>query len=204
MDIKGYYPNMRHDVVKDVFRKHLEPFVFDAAARILDTFPDEVGFYPGSQIIQIAGMSVLNDIDHYAKEWLQVKHYVRYMDDILILGDSIEELNRIKDEIEHRLGNIGFEFNEKKTRITTIKSGVMYLGFKFRITDTGKVILTIDPKRVKAERKKLFRMARLANEGKMTRAKVDQCYASWRNHAAKGNSYHLLQKMDKYYDDLWR
>lgn len=25
-----------------------------------------------------------------------------------------------------------------------------------------------------------------------------------RNHAAKGNSYRLLQRMDQYYNDLWR
>lgn len=32
---------------------------------------------------------------------------------------------------------------------------------------------------------------------------IDMSYASWRNHASKGNSYHLIQRMDKFYNDLW-
>ena len=52
--------------------------------------------------------------------------------------------------------------------------------------------------------RELVRLARLVREGKIAREKVDQCYQSWRNHAAKGNSYRLLQRMDKFYTDLWR
>lgn len=34
--------------------------------------------------------------------------------------------------------------------------------------------------------------------------KVDESYAAWRNHASKGNSFRLLQRMDEYYKNLWR
>lgn len=32
---------------------------------------------------------------------------------------------------------------------------------------------------------------------------VDMSYASWRNHASEGNNYRLIQRMDKFYNDLW-
>ena len=204
LDVRGYYPNMRHDAVKAKFKKHLDENVYDRAAQILDSFPGEVGFNPGSQIIQIAGISVLDELDHYIKERLRVKYYVRYMDDMLLIGETKEELNRIRDEISVKLAEIGFELHPKKSKIISLTKEILFLGFRFRLTETGKVVLILDPDRVKAERKKLFRMARLVREGKMTREKVDQCYQSWRNHALKGNSGHLLQKMDKYYQDLWR
>ena len=38
----------------------------------------------------------------------------------------------------------------------------------------------------------------------LTRAKVDESYQSWRSHAAKGNSWKLLKRMDAYYNSLWR
>lgn len=43
----------------------------------------------------------------------------------------------------------------------------------------------------------------LVDEGKMTKEKADGCYKSWRAHAAKGSSYKLLQRVDKYYESLW-
>lgn len=204
LDIRGYYPNMRHDAVKAKFQKHLDANVYERATAILDSFPGEVGFNPGSQIIQIAGISVLDELDHFIKERLRIKYYVRYMDDMLLIGETKEELAEIKDQISAKLAEIGFELHPKKSKIISLKKEIMFLGFKFRLTDTGKVVLILDPNRVKAERKKLFRMARLVAEGKLSKDKVDQCYQSWRNNASKGNSWHLLQNMDQYYRDLWR
>ena len=202
MDVKGYYPTMRHDVAKAAFRKYLDDRVYVRAAAILDSFPGDIGFYPGSQIIQIAGISVLNDIDHYIKERLLVKHYIRYMDDMIIISDSREFLEMIRDETGKKLAEIGFCLHDEKTRITPLADGFMFLGFRFRLTDTGKVVLTVDPRRVKAERRKLRRMAGLVRAGKMTRKKADQCYASWKAHATRGNSFNLIRRMDQYYADL--
>ena len=131
LDVRGYYPNMRHDKVKDKFRRRLSPEVYEMAARILDGFPGDVGFNPGSQIIQIAGISILDDLDHYVKERLRVKYYVRYMDDILILGDNKEDLFRIRSEIEKELNKIGFELHSEKSGLISLSHGLMFLGFSY-------------------------------------------------------------------------
>lgn len=203
LDIRGYYPNMRHDAVKAKFKKQLDSNVYDRAEVILDGFPNEVGFNPGSQIIQIAGITVLDDLDHYIKERMHMRYYIRYMDDMLIIGETESELLKAKEIIADQLARIGFELHPKKSKIIPLTKGIRFLGFDFRLTDSGKVVLILDPDRIRAERKKLFRLVRLAKEGKISRDKVDQCYSSWRNHVAKGNSWHLLQNMDKYYRDLW-
>ena len=204
MDVRGYYPNMRHDVAKETFKRRLAPEVYQRAEAILDSFPGEVGFNPGSQIIQIAGISVLDGIDHYIKERLRIRHYLRYMDDMLIVGNNRTELEQILKDVDKRLQEIGFELHPTKTRIIPIRDGIMFLGFEYRLTETGKVIMNIDPTRVKAIRRKLYRMVKKAKVGLLTRAKVDESYQSWRSHAAKGNSWKLLKRMDTYYNELWR
>ena len=204
MDVRGYYPNMRHDVAKETFKRRLAPEVYQRAEAILDSFPGEVGFNPGSQIIQIAGISVLDGIDHYIKERLRIRHYLRYMDDMLIVGNNRTELERIWKDVDKRLQEIGFELHSTKTRIIPIRDGIMFLGFEYRLTETGNVIMSIDPTRVKAIRRKLYRMVKKAKAGLLTRAKVDESYQSWRSHAAKGNSWKLLKRMDTYYNSLWR
>ena len=204
MDVRGYYPNMRHYVAKETFKRRLAPEVYQRAEAILDSFPGEVGFNPGSQIIQIAGISVLDGIDHYIKERLRIRHYLRYMDDMLIVGNDRSELEQIWKDVDKRLQGIGFELHPTKTRIIPIRDGIMFLGFEYRLTETGKVIVSIDPTRVKAIRRKLYRMVKKAKAGLLTRAKVDESYQSWRSHAAKGNSWKLLKRMDTYYNSLWR
>lgn len=203
-DIHGYYPNMDHQVTKDCFTKYLDPEVFQMVCDVLDTqYKGEVGYNPGSQMVQIAGITNLNALDHMIKEKLHAHYYGRYMDDSPHLYHTREEAEHNLEIIKEQLHLIGFELNMKKTKITPLSKGFLFLGFYYRITETGKIVMTLDPKNVKHERRKLRKMVAKAKHGEMTREKVDECYNAWKNHARNGNSYKLLQRMDKYYKDLW-
>lgn len=78
------------------------------------------------------------------------------------------------------------------------------LGFNFKLDDKGKVIMLLKSDNVKRERKKLQRLVNKCKRGEITKEKVNVCYAGWRVHAEKGDSTHLLDRMDKYYKDLWK
>ena len=204
-DISGYYPNMRHDVALAKFEKKLDSWTYERTAEVLNgQYEGKRGYNPGSQMVQIAGISVLDDLDHYIKEQLGIKFYFRYMDDFVLLHPDKEYLEYCKAKIRERLNNIGFQFNEKKTEVYPLSKGILFLGFTFKLTKEGKVIMILNPKNVKQERKKLYRLVAKAKRGEMTREKVDFCYAGWRNHAAKGNSTKLLRRMDEYYKNLWK
>lgn len=203
IDIRKYYDSMRHDVVKQVFREKLPENVSKRADVILDGFPGDVGFNPGSQIIQIAGISVPDKIDHYIKERLRVKHYMRYMDDMVLIGETKDELKAWLADIKAKLAEIGFETHPEKTRITSLRDGVMWLGYHYRLTDTGKVVMTADPDRLKATRRKYRRLVQKAKRGEISREKVDESYRCWRECASKGDGYRMLRNMDKFYNGLW-
>ena len=203
-DIHGYYPNMLHSVAEDTFRRSLPPWAFDRVCEILRSqYDGDRGYNPGSQLVQIAGISALNSLDHYIKEQLRVRHYIRYMDDLILIHEDRTFLEHCRDEIKAWLAAMGFELNPKKTRIYPLSEGVPFLGFCFSLTGSGKVLMQIDPKRVKAQRRKLYRLVKKAKSGGIARENVNMAYAAWRNHASKGNSFHLLQRMDRYYSDLW-
>lgn len=204
-DIKGYYPNMSHAVAEETFRKSLSDEHYQMTEKILrEQYDGDVGYNPGSQMIQIAGISVLNPLDHLIKEVFHVKWYLRYMDDFVLIHADKDFLAVCMKKISVFLQTIHFQLHQNKTKIFPLKSGIKMLGFSHRLTDTGKVIRIIEPKNIKSERKKLRRMARLVRSDKMEKQKVDDCYATWKAHANKGNSTKLLKRMDKYYTDLWR
>lgn len=205
IDIHGYYPNMRHDVAETNFRKKLPGWAYARVEKILrEQYGGEVGYNPGSQLIQIAGISLLNDLDHYVKERLRIRFYIRYMDDLILIHPEKERLEECREEIERKLMEIGFEMNPKKTRIYPLKYGIMFLGFRFRLTDTGKVVMTADPQKVKTGRKKYRRLVEKAKRGEIPRKNVDASFATWINHLGKGNSWKLVKRLKEYYQELWK
>lgn len=94
---------------------------------------------------------------------------------------------------------------KKETHIKPLSEGFRFLGFDYRMTETGKIVMTIRPDSVKHERRKLYRLVMKVRRGEITIEKADECYNAWRAHAGHGNSYQLLKKLDEYYRDLkWR
>jgi len=203
-DIKGYYPNMRHSVAEKLFKEKLPPEIYKLAERVLeDQYDGEIGYNPGSQMVQIIGIAVLNELDHYIKEQLHIKFYLRYMDDFILIHHDKEYLEYCLIEIQKKLDEIEMKLHPKKTKIYSIEEPILFLGFYNRLTKTGKVVKTINSDNVRREKRKLRRMVALVKKGRMKKEKVDQCFESWKAHASKGDSFKLIQRMNKYYKKLW-
>lgn len=204
-DIKGYYPNMDHEIAEHVFKEKLPPEIYAMVVEILrHQYEGGKGYNPGSQLIQIAGISVLDGYDHFAKEKLHAKYYIRYMDDFMIISHDREYLERCAEKTIEYIEGLKFEINRKKTGIYPLSKGIEFLGYKYHLTETGKVLMFIKPGNVKRQRRKLRRLVAKSRRGLIPRDKVDESYKAWRNHASKGNTFNLLRRMDKYYKDLWR
>lgn len=199
IDIHQYYPSMDHSMVKECFKKNVDAEAYKMASEILDTqYTGKSGYNPGSQMVQIAGISFMNDIDHYIKEDLHANLFIRYQDDFWLLGNTESEVTSWFVNIEKKLSEKGFTLNEKKSHVTPLSKGFTFLGFKYRILDTGKIIMTLNSDNVKHERKKLARMTKKASRGDIVPSKIDECYDSWKNNAKNGNSYNLIRRTDKY------
>lgn len=204
-DISGYYPNMDHEMCESMFEEKLPEEVNERVVEILrGQYDGDKGYNPGSPLIQIAGISMLDKLDHFIKEELHAKFYLRYMDDFMIIHPDMEYLEHCRKQIEDKLSAIKFEINPDKTRIYPLQEGIEFLGFKYKLTETGKVLMLVKPKNVKRERLKLRRLVAKSQKGLIPREKVDESYQAWRNHAEKGSSTKLLKEMDEFYKSLWR
>ena len=204
-DVEHYYQTMSHDYIENMFKEKLSEEAFQMVKEVLrGQFDGDMGYNPGSQMIQIAGISALNPLDHFIKEQLHIKYYIRYMDDFILMHESEEYLEYCKKRIEEELAKIGFKLHPKKTRIFPVTEKIRFLGFDFQLTETGKVVVTKNPQNVKAERKKLRRLVAKSKRGEIPKESVDESYRCWREHVSYGNSYKLIQRMDKYYSDLWK
>lgn len=204
-DIRHYYDNMRHDTTNELFYSKLPKEYANMVCRILnEQYSGNTGYNPGSQVVQIAGISVLDKLDHKIKEILKIKYYIRYMDDFILIHKDKKHLMYCMEYINNELHKIGLELHPKKTKIYKIEKGIPFLGFKFRVTSTGKIVMSVLGDNVKNEKRKLRKMVKLCMNGKISKNKVEQCYKCWIAHAKHGNSYKLIKRMNKFYTELWR
>ena len=200
IDISGYYPNMRHDIVHAMFARYLQPSVVERIDRILDKQCNgDIGYYPGSQLVQIAGISLLNGIDHIIKEKLGCRDYVRVMDDFLLMHPCKEYLEICLEEICALLSELGFKTNPKKTKIVSIKEGFTWLGFRYSLGTRHEFVMTPKSESIRHERKKLARLRKVC-----TREKADECLTSYLAYIERGNTYRLQQRLIAYQNELWR
>lgn len=203
IDIHGYYQNMKHEEVSNWFKTKVDPDTYEMSMSVLDTqYSGDTGYNPGSQMVQIAGISLLDPLDHYIKEQLHVHYYIRYQDDFWILWHDYEDLENWFETIKAKLKEKGFEANEKKSHITPLSKGFRFLGFDYRMTETGKIIMTLNSQNTKHERKKLVRMNHKVARGEMDDSIVDENFRCWKNNASKGNSEKLIKRTERYLKHL--
>lgn len=201
-DIRHYFAETPHDVAKAAIRKRLTDksaaFYTD---QIIDSFGGNRGIGLGSQVSQITELAVLDDLDHFIKERLRIKHYLRYMDDFILIHEDRAVLENALREIRERLAALGLTLNNK-TQIFPLKQGIVWLKWRYILTDTGKVIRRIDKRSIVRERRKLVKMARLVADGRTTLQEMEISFTTWKAHAKRGNCRKIIADMETLYNQL--
>lgn len=161
------------------------------------------GICLGSQISQILALIVPNKLDHFVKDKMGVKYYIRYMDDGLILSNDKKYLAELLKKMKIVVRELGLEFNTKKTRIVKMTKGVIFMKIKYNITKSGKLIKRLTRQGTVRMRRKLKKFRKLVNEGKMTLDDVYNSMQSWLAHANLVNAYKTKKSMLKLYNELF-
>ena len=118
------------------------------------------------------------------------------MDDFYIFSDSYEELETLLDWIKDYTRSIGLELNPKTA---IIYGDIDFLGFSFRLTATGKVVVRMQKSKKQTQKHRLRLMTKQIASAKITAEQAAASYTGWRVHASHGNCKNLLMAMDKYF-----
>lgn len=95
----------------------------------------------------------LNELDQYCKHKLKIHYYIRYMDDVIILGPDKETLHRWKAAVETFLREeLALDLNSK-TSIRPVRQGVEFVGV--RIWPTHMKLRKSTVRRIKREVRKI-------------------------------------------------
>ncbi len=139
MDIRHFFDSVPHDILKEKITKTIRD---EKVLKILLELVDvtQTGLPLGFYTSQWLSNWYLTPLDHYIKQTLKAKHYMRYMDDMVIFDSNKRRLHKFRKAINDYLDtNLGLTLkdNWQVFRFSYTKAGkdrgrhLDYMGFRF-------------------------------------------------------------------------
>lgn len=194
-DIKKYFETIDHRVLKDLLKRIIkDQRLLELLDKIIDHSvpgnPSGKGLPIGNLTSQHFANFYLGELDHYLKERLRVKGYLRYMDDFICFADDKARLHEFLKEIRGFTGDVlKLELKEKALRIAPVSDGVLFLGFRVYPN-----LIRIQRVNLVRFRRKLKRKEAAYQEGRLSREELIESTASMIAHLSHADATALLRK----------
>ena len=189
-DIKSYFASIDHDLLFEMIMKKIkDPDTLWLVKLIIDSTPS-LGIPIGNLASQIFANLYLNGLDHYLKETVRCKYYIRYMDDLIVFDNDKNRLNNIKKAIRERLKNLKLELHPHKSQIYLTANGVGFLGYK--IYPAHRLIISLNVKRLRKRMRKYFEQLK---SKLISKQKIVCSIQSWLGYAIHADSFNLRRKI---------
>lgn len=209
-DIKKYFPSIDHEVLIEKIKGRIKckdtlwliKLIIDGSNKqepVNDYFPGDTLFEPlirrkgipiGNLTSQFFANIYLNDLDHYIKEKLGCKYYIRYVDDLTLFDNDKKRLWEMKDQIKEFLHRDRLKVHSQKTFVAPVSIGIDFLGY--RVFPTHRLLRKDTSMRFI---KKLKEMKKLFGLGMINWNKVNASVQSWLGNAKHADTFGLRRSI---------
>ena len=206
-DIWRYFPAIDHEILKADLRRRLACARTLALADLIvdgsnpqepvdDYYPGDDLFTPferrrglpiGNLTSQFFANLYLDGLDHFCKEVLRAKGYVRYVDDIALFHDEAAHLHAWRRRIDRYLAGRRLRLHPAKTHVAATLEPTTFLGFV--LLPGGYRRLPDD--NVRRFRGRLRGLRERRRRGAVTDEEVDRRVRAWIAHAEHADSWRL-------------
>lgn len=194
-DIHHFFESINHNILKKKLAERIkDEHILYMVYMIIDSFGDR-GLGLGSQVSQLLALFYLDELDHIIKEKLHIEVYTRYMDDFILISNDKNQLLEVKKVIESYLVDMDLELNNK-TILQKIEYGIMFLHWKYRITNTGRLLMIPDKQRCAKRRRKIKRLITSYKSGKIDKMSLLQIIDAMKAHLNYGNTYRAIEEIN--------
>jgi len=129
MDISKFYPSINNELLKQSFRRIIKDK--DCLCLIDSIINSHNGLPIGNYTSQWFANYFLQSVDHFIKEDLKIRYYVRYIDDMVLLDSNKKKLRKARRRISDELKLIGLNVKSNWQIFSINKRPIDFLGLKF-------------------------------------------------------------------------
>lgn len=191
IDVRKFYPNIDHEILKQMHRNIIKDRrVLAWIDELIDSTEGEKGIPIGNDPSRYFSNFYLSPFDHWIKEEKHVKYYARYMDDITIFAASKELLHLLLAEMREYFKTLKLTIKDNYQIFPTDARGVDFVGYVFRHTHTLMR---------KSVKQNLARKVALLNRKghRISEREYRQAIAPWWGWAKHADTKHLIHKLSK-------
>lgn len=209
-DIRKYFPSIDHQILKIMLHSKLKctdtleliDLIIDNSndqQSPLEYFPNDTLLTPldrrkglpiGNLTSQLFANIYLNGLDHFIKETLRIKKYVRYVDDFALFSENPLLLSQARKEIEQYLINLRLKIYPIKSQLFQTQYGANFLGFRIF---PDKIRVRND--NLRRGRKRIKKLQKHYAKGEINLDQVVQSLQSWIAHLNYGDTWNLQQQI---------
>lgn len=129
LDIRKFFYSIDRDILSSILRRKIKDH---RLLRVMELFMPSIGergIPIGNLLSQLYALAYLNPVDHFIKRELRARYYVRYVDDMVLIGMGREEALAAKGAIQEFLrANLGLEFSHWS--LVKVRMGVNFVGYR--------------------------------------------------------------------------
>lgn len=133
MDVRKYFNSINHEILNGIIARTIkDPFILNLCEVIISKGGDGTTGLPiGNLTSQFFANVYLDIFDHFIKDRLRIKQYIRYMDDFCIFSDDKQYLKDIRGKVtEFIKDTLGLAIKEQATLLNNRLHGLPFLGVR--------------------------------------------------------------------------
>lgn len=208
-DIYRYFPAIDHEILKRDLRRRIScSLTLSLGDAIIDGsnpqepvdlhFPGDDLFAPfsrrrglpiGNLSSQFFANLYLDSLDHFCKEVLRTKGYLRYVDDFALFHDDPNRLEEWRRRIARFLEGRRLRLHPVKTRIVETRDPAAFLGFVLQPGGGRR----LPEENVRRFRNRLRSLRAQWASGRIEREEILRCVGAWITHAEHADTWRLRQ-----------
>ena len=205
-DIVRFFPSVDHRILGAcIARRIRDPRVMDLVRAILasgadipDEDPPPPHWFSGDDLLaplrprglpignltsQFWANVYLDPLDHFVKEDLRCRGYVRYCDDFILFADLPAQLREWRARVMECLAGLRLRLHAGRCHVVAAHHGIPFLGF--RIFPDRRLLLRQGVRRF---RRRLRLLQQGFSAGAVSATRISQSVRSWVAHAVWGNT----------------
>jgi len=214
LDIKDFFPSINKEILFDLIKRKItdpdilwltrvilfwdctKSYIIRGDSALLKSIPvnkslfgkdNERGLPIGNLTSQFFANVYLDELDQFVKHTLKCRHYLRYVDDFVILDTDPEKLAELRGRIDEFVAQqLKLQLHPERRKLLPVSNGIDFLGY---IVRPGYVLVR---KRVINNLKAKLKMFASVN---INPEKIKAVISSYLGHFKHANTYRLRHSL---------